>query len=34
VHAGAYGRFVSRTLLDRDETRWRVRAFDLVPLLP
>jgi 2',3'-cyclic-nucleotide 2'-phosphodiesterase (5'-nucleotidase family) len=33
VHAGPYGKYVSRTLLDF-ESRWRVRAFDLVPLLP
>ncbi len=33
VHAGPYGKFVSRTMLDREARRWRVRTFDLVPLL-
>jgi 2',3'-cyclic-nucleotide 2'-phosphodiesterase (5'-nucleotidase family) len=33
VHAGPYGKFVSRTLLERGNDRWRVHAFDLVPLL-
>lgn len=32
VHAGPYGAFVSRSLIDREGDRWRVRAFDLVPL--
>lgn len=34
VHAGPYGKFVSRTLLERDADRWRMQAFDLVKLLP
>jgi 2',3'-cyclic-nucleotide 2'-phosphodiesterase (5'-nucleotidase family) len=34
VHAGPYGKFVSRTELDWSRTRWRVQRFDLVPLLP
>jgi 2',3'-cyclic-nucleotide 2'-phosphodiesterase (5'-nucleotidase family) len=34
VHAGPYGKFVSRTLLDRADGRWRAQQFDLVPLLP
>jgi 2',3'-cyclic-nucleotide 2'-phosphodiesterase (5'-nucleotidase family) len=33
VHAGPYGKFVSRTLLEREGVRWRVKGFDLVPLL-
>lgn len=33
VHAGPYGKFVSRTLLERQNDRFRVRTFDLVPLL-
>jgi 2',3'-cyclic-nucleotide 2'-phosphodiesterase (5'-nucleotidase family) len=33
VHAGPYGKFVSRTLLDVEQQRWRVRNFDLVKLL-
>ena len=33
VHAGPYGRFVSRTHLERRAARWRVEAFELVPLL-
>lgn len=33
VHAGPYGKYVSRTLLERGADRWRVRTFDLVPLL-
>lgn len=33
VHAGPYGKYASRTLLDPHAGRWRVRAFDLVPLL-
>jgi 2',3'-cyclic-nucleotide 2'-phosphodiesterase (5'-nucleotidase family) len=34
VHAGPYGKHVSRTLLEQGDGRWRVRAFDLVGLLP
>lgn len=34
VHAGPYGKFVSRTLLDRAGDRWRLNGFDLVRLLP
>jgi 2',3'-cyclic-nucleotide 2'-phosphodiesterase (5'-nucleotidase family) len=34
VHAGPYGKYASRTQLERDESRWRVRDFDLVRLLP
>ncbi|HKU68344.1 MAG TPA: hypothetical protein VJP85_11265 [Candidatus Baltobacteraceae bacterium] len=34
VHAGPYGKHVSRTLLEQTGGRWRVHAFDLVPLLP
>lgn len=34
VHAGPYGKYVSRTQLDRANGRWRVQSFDLVPLLP
>lgn len=33
VHAGPYGRFVSRTVLERGADRWRLQAFDLVELL-
>jgi 2',3'-cyclic-nucleotide 2'-phosphodiesterase (5'-nucleotidase family) len=33
VHAGPYGKFVSRTQLERSEDRWRVQSFDLVRLL-
>jgi 5'-nucleotidase len=33
VHAGPYGRFVSRTELEFDEGRTRIARFDLVPLL-
>ena len=33
VHAGPYGKYVSRTQLDRTNGRWRVQSFDLVPLL-
>lgn len=32
VHAGPYGKFASRTLLERQDDRFRVQAFDLVPL--
>lgn len=32
VHAGPYGKYVSRTQLERTD-RWRVQTFDLVPLL-
>lgn len=34
VHAGPYGKFTSRTLLERDGGRWKIHAFDLVRLLP
>jgi 2',3'-cyclic-nucleotide 2'-phosphodiesterase (5'-nucleotidase family) len=34
VHAGPYGKHVSRTLLEQRDGRWRVRAFDLLDLLP
>lgn len=34
VHAGPYGKFVSRSDLQRDGSRWRLSAFALVPLLP
>jgi 2',3'-cyclic-nucleotide 2'-phosphodiesterase (5'-nucleotidase family) len=33
VHAGPYGKFVSRTNLLYDGERWRLRDFALVPLL-
>lgn len=33
VHAGPYGTFVSRTVLERRNGRFDVQAFDLVPLL-
>lgn len=33
VHAGPYGKFVSRTVLEPAGERFRVQAFDLVPLL-
>lgn len=33
VHAGPYGRFVSRTELQYDGARWRLRDFALLPLL-
>ena len=33
VHAGPYGRFVSRSHLKRDGGRWALAAFELVPLL-
>jgi 2',3'-cyclic-nucleotide 2'-phosphodiesterase (5'-nucleotidase family) len=34
VHAGPYGRYVSRTELEReDDGRARIARFDLVPLL-
>ena len=33
VHAGPYGKFVSRTELERDASRWRIQRFDLVPLI-
>lgn len=33
VHAGPYGKYVSRTQLDRTNGRWRVQSFDLVPLI-
>lgn len=32
VHAGPYGQFVSRTLLEPADDRWRMQAFDLVKL--
>jgi 2',3'-cyclic-nucleotide 2'-phosphodiesterase (5'-nucleotidase family) len=34
VHAGPYGKYVSRTQLEPAGGRWRVDRFDLVPLLP
>lgn len=34
VHAGPYGKFVSRSELQTDGTRWTLRDFTLVPLLP
>jgi 2',3'-cyclic-nucleotide 2'-phosphodiesterase (5'-nucleotidase family) len=34
VHAGPYGRFVSRTQIAREDGRWKIDAFDLVNLLP
>lgn len=34
VHAGPYGKYVSRTQLERNDDRWSIRRFDLVPLLP
>lgn len=33
VHAGPYGKFASRTLLERQNDRFAVQAFDLVPVL-
>lgn len=33
VHAGPYGRFVSRSDLEYDGARWRLREFALLPLL-
>ena len=33
VHAGPYGRYVSRTDLEYDGARWRLRDFSLLPLL-
>lgn len=33
VHAGPYGKYVSRTQMDRADGRWRVQNFALVPLL-
>jgi 2',3'-cyclic-nucleotide 2'-phosphodiesterase (5'-nucleotidase family) len=33
VHAGPYGKYVSRSSLERDGERWKLRAFELVPLL-
>ena len=33
VHAGPYGRFVSKTELQRDARTWTLRNFELVPLL-
>jgi 2',3'-cyclic-nucleotide 2'-phosphodiesterase (5'-nucleotidase family) len=33
VHAGPYGKYVSRTQLERRNDRWRMQSFDLVPLL-
>jgi 5'-nucleotidase len=33
VHAGPYGRFVSRSQLKQVDNRWTLQAFDLVPLL-
>lgn len=33
VHAGPYGKFVSRTQIARDGERWKIHAFDLVKLL-
>lgn len=33
VHAGPYGKFVSRTVLERADEGYRVQTFDLVPLL-
>jgi 2',3'-cyclic-nucleotide 2'-phosphodiesterase (5'-nucleotidase family) len=33
VHAGPYGKYVSRTQLAHDGARWRIENFDLVPLL-
>ena len=34
VHAGPYGKFVSRTNLERTGGRWRMRDCTLLPLLP
>jgi 5'-nucleotidase len=34
VHAGPYGKYVSRTQIEREANRWTIRRFDLVPLLP
>lgn len=34
VHAGPYGKYVSRTQLERLDGRWRPASFELVPLLP
>jgi 2',3'-cyclic-nucleotide 2'-phosphodiesterase (5'-nucleotidase family) len=33
VHAGPYGRFVSRSVLEYDGARWQMKDFALVPLL-
>jgi 2',3'-cyclic-nucleotide 2'-phosphodiesterase (5'-nucleotidase family) len=33
VHAGPYGQYVSRTNLQYDGSRWRLRDFKLLPLL-
>jgi len=33
VHAGPYGKYVSRTVLEPRAQGWQVRAYDLVPLL-
>jgi 2',3'-cyclic-nucleotide 2'-phosphodiesterase (5'-nucleotidase family) len=33
VHAGPYGKYVSRTELEPAGDRWRVQSFELVPLL-
>ncbi len=33
VHAGPYGKFVSRTNLESRAARWRVRDFSLLPLI-
>ena len=33
VHAGPYGKFVSRSELQRDGSRWKLADFALVPLL-
>jgi 2',3'-cyclic-nucleotide 2'-phosphodiesterase (5'-nucleotidase family) len=34
VHAGPYGRYVSRSELEFARGEWRLRDFELVPLLP
>lgn len=34
VHAGPYGKYVSRTQIERVANRWTIRRFDLVALLP
>jgi len=34
VHAGPYGKYVSRTQLEHARDRWTITRFDLVPLLP
>lgn len=33
VHAGPYGKYVSRSTLQRDSGRWRLRGFELLALL-